>query len=57
MLPYPFSKYVITDGKPVFVPENIDEKILQEKQLELEAEMDRITQSLDRKFGYHIDPA
>jgi len=57
MLPLPFSKYVLMDGHPVWVPANADEKIIRQKQLELEVEMNRITQLLDQEFSCKINPA
>ena len=55
MFPLPFSKYVVLDGKPISVPQEADAEMIKQKQIELEVEMNRITQLLDQEFGHKTD--
>jgi lysophospholipid acyltransferase (LPLAT)-like uncharacterized protein len=51
MIPWPFSKGVILWGKPISVPADAGDDLLEQKRLELEAEMIRITAEADRMMG------
>jgi lysophospholipid acyltransferase (LPLAT)-like uncharacterized protein len=58
MIPFPFSKGVILWGKAVSVPPDADDEVLEQKRLEVEAEMIRITAEADRMMGRTpIEPA
>lgn len=51
MVPLPFSKGVVLWGKPISVPADADEAVLEQKRLEVEEEMIRITAEADRMMG------
>jgi len=50
VLPLPFSKVVFLWGEPVFVPRHSDREQMEEKRLELEDRLLRITEEADRLF-------
>jgi lysophospholipid acyltransferase (LPLAT)-like uncharacterized protein len=50
VLPLPFSKVVFLWGEPVFVPRGSDRQRMEEKRLELEDRLLRITEEADRLF-------
>jgi lysophospholipid acyltransferase (LPLAT)-like uncharacterized protein len=50
IFPLPFSRIVVIYGEPVFVPENANLKIIEQKRLELERKLTEITEAADRYF-------
>ncbi len=44
IIPKPFSKGVFVWGKEIYVPKDADDKMLEEKRLELETELNRLTE-------------
>jgi lysophospholipid acyltransferase (LPLAT)-like uncharacterized protein len=55
MLPKPFSRIVITSGKSFTYPEKMSSEEMDAALIELEQELNRLTQKVDAKVGY-IDP-
>lgn len=51
MIPLPFSRGVYLWGNPISVPADADDAMLEQKRLELEEEMIRITAEADRMMG------
>jgi len=51
MIPLPFSKGVFLWGNPITVPADADDAVLEQKRLEVEQEMIRITAEADRMMG------
>lgn len=57
-LPLPFSRGVFIWGTPIYVPEDASEEVIEEKRLEVENELRRITDEADRLMGHKpIEPA
>jgi hypothetical protein len=57
-LPLPFSKGVFSWGDPIHIPRDLDDDGLEEKRLELEAALTKLTQESDAKLGLDvIEPA
>jgi hypothetical protein len=58
VLPLPFSKGVFSWGDPIHIGRDLDDTGLEEKRLELESALTRLTQESDRKLGLDvIEPA
>ena len=55
VLPFPFTKCRMIYGKPVYVPENVDQAGMEKCRTALENELNRITLSADASFGHRID--
>ena len=55
MLPYPWTRGVITYGKPIEVPAKADADTLQACTLQLERELNRITAQADAYFGHTFE--
>jgi len=51
MLVWPFSRGVIVWGNPIYVPHDADDTMMEQKRLELEAELNRITDEADHMMG------
>lgn len=51
MIPFPFSRGVILWGDPIHVPGDANDDVLEQKRLEVENEMQRITNEADRMMG------
>jgi lysophospholipid acyltransferase (LPLAT)-like uncharacterized protein len=47
-LPWPFTEVRVAYGRPVIVPRDADEAAVEEKRLELERELNAITEESDR---------
>ncbi|WP_343560335.1 lysophospholipid acyltransferase family protein [Kiloniella sp. b19] len=50
-LPRPFSKGLILWGKPIHVPRDADDSLLEEKRQELEEALNALTRESDRRMG------
>ncbi len=58
LFPLPFSRGVFLWGNPVFVPQGADDAAVEAKRLELESELQRISDEADRMMGHApIEPA
>lgn len=55
ILPFPWSKGVVTYGRPINVPHRADEAEINSKINELEVELNRITQQADQYFGHEFE--
>jgi len=55
MIPKPFSKVIVSFGEPVTVPEKCDSATLEEKRIELEKTLLRITEEADNYFDQQAD--
>lgn len=55
MVPYPWTRGVITYGRPMEVPADADAAKISECMTELETELNRITGQADRHFGHKSD--
>jgi lysophospholipid acyltransferase (LPLAT)-like uncharacterized protein len=51
LLPWPFGKGVFVYGRPMEIPKDADEAEQERYRLELEVELDRLTDDLDRETG------
>jgi len=51
VVPLPFSKGVMIWGNPITVPADADDEMLEQKRLEVENELNRITAEADRMMG------
>ena len=54
ILPIPFSSCRVIYGEPLYVPADADEKVEKKCLSELQAEMDRITRSVDQHYHHNI---
>ena len=52
MLPLPFSMVKLAYGDPIYVPENVNKKTILEYTKTVEAELNQLTQYVDRLCGY-----
>jgi len=55
LLPYPWSKGIIVYGRPIAVKPDADETAIDEGMIQLEAELNRITQQADQHFDHTFD--
>lgn len=55
LLPYPWSKGIIVYGRPIHVARDADEAAIDNIKIELEAELNRITQLADDHFGHDFE--
>jgi lysophospholipid acyltransferase (LPLAT)-like uncharacterized protein len=55
ILPYPWTRGVVTYGRPIAVPAKADADTLQECALQLERELNRITARADEHFGHSFE--
>lgn len=55
MLPFPWTKGVVTYGRPIEVKPDADESTINTGMLELEAELNRITKEADDYFGHEFE--
>jgi lysophospholipid acyltransferase (LPLAT)-like uncharacterized protein len=55
MLPFPFTKCRMIYGRPVAVPDDVDQAGLEKCRKALEDELNRITALADSAFGHRID--
>lgn len=46
----PFSKGVFIIGDPIWVPKNLDDTLIENKRLELEEQLNIITEKADRRW-------
>ena len=51
MLALPFSRGVIIWGNPIHVPADADDALMEQKRLDVEVELNRITEEADRMMG------
>ena len=56
MLPYPWTKGVVVYGRPINVPADAGADEINACLLELENELNRITEQADHYFGHHFEP-
>jgi lysophospholipid acyltransferase (LPLAT)-like uncharacterized protein len=57
VLPYPFGRALFVYGEPCFVPHDADEAAQERARLEIEAEIDRLTDLADERVGLGAEPA
>jgi lysophospholipid acyltransferase (LPLAT)-like uncharacterized protein len=55
MLPYPWTRGVITYGRPIEVPAKADAETIQDCVFQLERELNRITAQADEYFGHAFE--
>ena len=51
IIPHPFSRFLFMAGKPVTVPEDADDGMIEQKRMELEDELNRISRFTERYFS------
>lgn len=55
VLPYPWTRGVVTYGRPIDVPANADAETINDCARELEQELNRITKQADECFGHAFE--
>lgn len=51
IIPYPFSKIAVMYGDPVYVPQDADDNVMEQKRVELEKRLNEITEYVDKYFS------